>query len=430
MQNAQGGDARQPAAAARRPLVASPAYRAFWSARTLSFLGDAMANVALVLIAAQPRPGVSAAWAVSWLLLAQTIPQTLGPLLGLLADRLDRRALMIALNLAQAAVVALLAAPGLPFSATLLLVAVLFLLATVFLPASQSVLPALLAEEALGEANAWLRLGLNVGLAVGPALAGFLLLVAGAPTVLLLDAATFLLSALLLARLPHLPPRTAPASQADAGTVGLAGVWAELREGFGYLRRQPIARTVTLGLFLVTLFVAIDNVGLIFLARESLRAGTTGYSVLLAGYGAGMVLGPLLLLRLIRRVPTGRLYWVSVGGMGAATLVCGLAPTLAIAALCQVLVGTSNGVENISYDTLLQRAVEPELRGRIFGAAYSAPYVALLLTYSVGGLLLELTSPRVVFVIGGAGTFGTALLLAALLRAQAARARDAVSQAR
>ncbi|MEO7000538.1 MAG: MFS transporter [Ktedonobacterales bacterium] len=404
-------------------LFAAPAYRTFWSARSLSFLGDTMANVAFVLIAAQQRQGTDAAWAVGVLLLAQTIPQTLGPFVGVIADRLDRRRLMIGLNLAQAVVVALLALLAPPFPVTLALVAALFLLATVFLPASQGALPALVPVELLGEANAWLRLGYNVGLAVGPSLAGVLLFFAGPPTVLLLDMLSFLLSALLLVRLPRslspaaqpAPTMTAPTGTATAGAP-FADVWASLREGFSYLLRQPVARTVTLGLFLVTLFVALDNVGLIFLARQTLQAGAVGYSVLLSAYGAGMIVGPLLVLWLLRRLGAGRVYWIGIAGMGLATLACGLAPTLLVAALCEFGVGIGNGAENIGYDTLLQRATPPALLGRILGAAYSAPYVALLITYSVGGLLLQVTSPRTVFVLAGVGTCATALLLWALLR--------------
>ena len=102
-------------------------------------------------------------------------------------------------------------------------------------------------------------------------------------------------------------------------------------------------------------------------------------------------------------------------------MACGLAPTIAIAVLCQLLVGSSNGVENIAYDTLLQRSVPADLRGRVFGATYSAPYLALLITYSAGGELLRLTSPRVVFVIGGIGAFVSALLLRALLSHRSVR---------
>jgi MFS family permease len=422
MDNSQETLPRPSTAPIRQALISSPAYRTFWSARTLSFLGDAMANVALVLIAAQPRPGLSAAWAVSALLLAQTLPQTLGPFVGIIADRMDRRRLMISVTLVQALLVTLIAIPALPFAVTLVLVAALFLLAAVFLPASQSVLPAILPADLLRDANTWLRVGLNVGLAIGPAIAGFLLLVAGAPVVLLLDACSFALAALLLARLPHLPPHAACSTAAPAAVAqGLATVRQSLQEGLRYLWTHPIARAVALGLFLVTLFIALDNVGLIFLARQSLGAGNTGYSFLLSAWGVGMIVGPLLFARLGRNVQMDSVYWLSAAGMGIATLACGLAPTIATAVLCQLLVGSSNGVENISYDTLLQRSVPADLRGRVFGATYSAPYLALLITYSAGGELLRLTSPRVVFVFGGIGTFVSALLLRALLSHRSVR---------
>lgn len=430
MESRRGDAGIQSAPTTFRALVVSPAYRTFWSARTLSFLGDAMANVVFVLLAARQQPGLGAAQSVSLLLLAQTIPQTLGPFVGILADRLDRRRLMIGVNLAQAVLVALIAIPKAPFTVTLLLVAALFLLATVFLPASQSVLPVIMPSELLAEANTGLRLGLNVGLAVGPALAGALLMLAGTPVVLLVDAVSFLISALLLSRLPHLPPQAQLSTRKPSSVAeGLANIWSSLREGYRYILARPLTRAVALGLFLVTLFIALDNVGLVFLAQRSLGAGATGYSSLLAAYGVGMIVGPLLLVRLLRRVPMETLYWCSTLGMGAATLACGLAPSLGVAMICELVVGVSNGVENISYDTLLQRTVLPELRGRVFGAIYSAPYVALLITYAVGGMLLRLTSPRLLFIIAGIGTAAAALFLRGLLPRQVPAAVGEAAQA-
>jgi MFS family permease len=378
------------------------AFQFLWSARAISFFGDTIAQVALVLLAAR-QP--SAALAVSLLLLAQTLPRMLGPFAGILADRVDQRLLMIGCELGQALVVTAIALLPLPFPLVLALVVVLSLLATLFLPAGQSALPALVAADDLGQANALLRLGFNISRALGPAIAGLFLAARGVPLVLLIDALTFLASAALLTRLPALLPQ---------GGSSRPGVCASARAGLAYLSRQATARVVTLGLFLVTLFIALDNVGLIFLAQRSLRAGAPGYGLLLAGYGLGMVAGPLILIRLGRRLTTmaGLLGGIAVMGLG--TALCGLAPTLASAVALQGVVGVGNGCQNVANDTLLQQSVPRPLLGRIFGVAYSVPYAALLSTYALGGVVLQLTSPRAVFVIAGLGTLATVPLLLAL----------------
>src|SRR5215472_977113 len=77
-------------------LGRAPSYTVFWSARTVSLFGDAIANVALVLFVAQhPTRGISSSVAVGLLLLAQVVPRFLGPFAGTLADRVDQRRLMI-----------------------------------------------------------------------------------------------------------------------------------------------------------------------------------------------------------------------------------------------------------------------------------------------------------------------------------------------
>lgn len=381
-------------------------YYILWTARVVSFFGDTLAQVTLVLMAArQSRPAL----AVSLLLVAQTLPRLLGPIAGLVSDRADPRLLMVVCELVQGALVAAIALLALPFELVLALVVGMTALATFFQPAGLSALPALVAAEDLGNANALLRVGFNLSHAAGPPLAGLLVVVGGSARVLLFDALTFAISAVLLSRLPHLR-QTGHATTEPAGSA-----FASARAGWAFMWRHTTARAVTIGLFLVTLFVALDNVGLVFLAERTLRGGGAGYGLLLAGYGVGMIIGPLALLRLGRHATAKTTLLVGCAVMGLGTLLCGLAPALAIAVGCQWIVGLGNGWQNVANDTLIQQTVPRELLGRVFGVVYSAPYAALLVTYLAGGLLLNLTSPRVVFVIAGAGTLAAAPIIWALL---------------
>lgn len=380
-------------------------YYLLWSARAISFSGDTIAQVALVVLATRQ---FDAPLAVSLLLLVQTLPRLLGPLAGLLADRVEQRRLMLGCELGQAALVAAIALLTLSFSVVLALIAAMSLLATLFLPAGQSALPVLVPTEALTDANALLRLGFNISRAAGPVVAGMLLASTGVPTVLLLDALTFVVSALLLRRLPTLPPSTGDQAPRES-------VIAATRAGLSYLVRCPTAVAVTVGLFLVTLFVALDNVGLVFLAQRTFAASAAGYGLLLSGYGIGMVVAPLVLLRVAQRMAPQASLLLGIGLMGAGTALCGLAPTLALAVALQVIVGVGNGFQNVANDTLLQQSVSRPLLGRIFGVAYSVPYAALLLTYAAGGALLQLTSPRIVFVLAGLGTLAALLVVWRLL---------------
>lgn len=389
------------------------AFDYFWAARTISFSGDVLAQVALVVLAAQQG---NSPLAVSLLLLAQALPQLLGPLAGIIADRTDGRRTMIIYELGQALLVAGIALGALPFMLTLALVAAMATLATLFQPVGQSALPALMPLEAIGDGNALLRLGANISRVTGPAVAGLLLATTlGVQSVLMLDALSFLVSAALLSRLPALPPTTSSTPSSHTTLSPVETMLASLRGGLRYLAHHPVARAVTLGLFLVTLFVALDNVGLVFLAEQTLHGGASGYGLVAAGYGVGMVVAPLLLLRFSARLRAPVMLLGGIVVMGLGTLLCGLAPSLALAVVSQGVVGVGNGFQNVANDTLLQQNVSREMLGRIFGVAYSVPYVALLITYAGGGVLLSLTSPRVVFVVAGLGTIAAVPIVGLLL---------------
>lgn len=383
-------------------------YSYLWSALTISFSGDVLAQVAFVVRAAEQR---DAALAVSLLLVAQTVPQVFGSFAGIVADRIESRRMMVACELGQALLVATIALTAPPFPVMLALVAAMALLATLFLPAGQSALPALVPANALSDANALLRLGANASRVVGPALAGLLLTTsAGVPIVLLGDASSFLVSAALLSRLPALPRSR---NLVDGETA--ESMMRSLGVGLRYIMHHSISRAVAVGLFVVTLFVALDNVGLVFLTERTLHGGTAGYGASMAGYGVGMVIAPLMLLRFSSRLGSKTTLLAGIAMMGLGTALCGLAPTLAVCVLVQGVVGVGNGFQNVANDTLLQRNVASELLGRVFGTVYSVPYVAILMTYSAGGVLLTLTSARVVFVVAGLGTLAAAPLVSVLL---------------
>lgn len=345
--------------------------------------------------------------AVALLLLAQTIPRLLGPLAGALADRVNRKDLLIVCDLGQTAIFIVIAllAPG--FAVLLGLVASSALLATVFAPTSHSIVPALVRSDDLMGANTWLGFVFNLQIAVGPVLGGLLFVHLGLRGALLVDAATFLASGLFLLGLPSL----APSRQAPGERMSFL---RSTKEGLLLARRHPVARAVTVTLFLGVAFAGLDNVALVFLARDALDAGPTGYGILASGFGAGMVIASVLLLFARDRLTARSVF---LGGWlltGLGTLLTGLAPVLAIALFMQASAGIGNAAENVAGDTLLQRSVPSEVLGRVFGLATTGAYVGGGVAYAIGGFLLDLTSARAVFVIGGVGTLGI-LVLARLM---------------
>ena len=388
-------------------FVRNPVFGCFWVGRLISYFGSAVTVAALVLYVYDSEgSGV----AVGLLLLAEALPRLLGPIAGTLADRAEGRRFMIFCDLGQAILIGSIALFLPPFPVLVALVAGASVLSTLFFPAGRSAVPALVSDEDLTPANALLGSAANLSFALGPATGAFLFAFIGARGALALDALTFLVSAVLLSRLPAL----LPAGEAQVGSRVRAFL-RESRDGLLYVVSHRLVRVAILGLFLGVTFLALDGVALVFLARESLDTGDTGYGLLASAHGIGMILGPLLLLRRTARVAPLSIILLGLALEGVATLSTGLAPFLALAIFFRSVGGVGNGIENVAADTLFQKVVPRSMLGRVFGVYYGGVFLAEGLAYAAGGPLLELTSPRVVFVIAGGGTLATMLLVWRLL---------------
>jgi MFS family permease len=391
---------------AARPnlLRTSLPFRRLWLARTISNLGDGIAFVALVLLVhQQQQTGV----AVGTLLLVQAVPRFLGPLAGALADRLEQRALMIGCDLGSAAIFGVIALLSPSFPVLLVLAGASSCLDTLFAPAGRSAMPAVVGREDLLQANAWLGTSFNLQLALGPMLGGALVLALGTSGALTANMLSFLLSAAILTALP--PLRSAE----DADTRGflVAGT-----EGLRYAWNNRVVRALVLALFLGVAFAAMDNVALVFLVRETLDGSAFAFGLMAAAYGVGMIVASGgISLRLIR-ISTGAIFLFGWFFNGLGTLLTGLAPLLLLAGVGQLLAGFGNGAENVAAETLIQRIVPRAMLGRTFGLVSTAAFGGSTLAYAFSGFLLDLTSPRTVFLIGGCGVLTVTLALLIFVR--------------
>lgn len=383
-------------------LRANPAFRLLWTARTASYVGDSLGLVALLLYL---EVSTGQALAVALLLIVvDFVPGLLGPLTGVVGDRFDLRRVLVTCEVAQGLLTLAVAVLLPPLPVLLVLVGLRGVAAQVFQPASRSAVPALVPDEHLETANSALGAG-TFGLeAVGPLLAAALLPVLDVRGLLLLDAATFAGSAVLLALLPAMP-RTPTAT----------GVGAGVREGLGYVWRTPAVRVIGLGFVAVVAFSGVDDVALVFLARDDLGAGDPGTALLYAGIGIGLALGYPLLARYGARIGSAVLIVAGFGISSTGNLLTGFAWSVGAALALQTVRGLGVAALDVGVNTHVQRVVPSDLLGRVFGTVYGAVGVAAGLSYMLGGALLALTDARTTFVVAGTGgllaTVATALAL-------------------
>ncbi|HUF59496.1 MAG TPA: MFS transporter [Actinomycetota bacterium] len=374
------------------PIRDAPAFRRLLAARTVSHVGDGIALIALVLLVQDNRgTGTS----VGALLLATSIPRFLGPLAGVVVDRVEQGSLMVVCDLGQAAIFGTIAWLNPSFPLLLGLVALAAAFDTLFAPAGRSALPALVRPEQLMRANAWIGMSLNIRVAAGPVLGGLLVEWLDFRGALAANALSFVLSAALLL---GLPPLRAPAAATEA-----RGFLAVGMDGLRFAWRNRVVRTLIVALFVGVAFAGLDDVALVFLVRGTLSGSPLAYGLVTGAYGIGMLLGSLGLTWKGTAAVAGTVFllgWVA-GGIGA--VLTGIAPLIALVAVGQAIAGVGNAVEVVAMDTLVQQAVPREMLGRIFGLVGTAAPAGHTLAFAAGGFLVDLFGPRNVFLIAGLG---------------------------
>ncbi|WP_329039246.1 MFS transporter [Streptomyces sp. NBC_01725] len=387
-----------------------PAWRGgfgrLWGAAVISRFGDSLRTAALPLLAASLTDdplliaSVTACGYVPWLLF--------GLLGGAVADRVDQRRAMWAVDLLRGALMAGFAlAVALDHGTIALLLVLAFLLTTfqtLFDNAATALLPAVVPRDTLAGANARLMTGQQVasGFLAAPLVPALLILGASAPFAA--NAATYVVGALLIASLrTHAPARAPKAAGSTLRT--------EMAEGMRALWRDSALR----GLSVAT---ALSNIGmgaliatLVLHITGWLDAGNSGYAAVITAFGVASVAGGLVAPRLSARI--GRIRSVLVAGIvqTCALTVLGTVRELTAAIAAMAVFAVMGMVWNVNQATLVQERSPAEMLGRISSAFRTlaiagAPFGALL-----GGLVAGawgLNAPAL--LAAGAFTLGVASL--------------------
>jgi MFS family permease len=395
-----GGDAAEPLGGRFAKL---------WAASTTSALGSGLATIAAPLyVASHTRSAliVSAAFGVAWLpWLLFALPG------GVLVDRVDRRRLMIVIDSIRVVAVAVLAAAiATGHAGIVVLYAVLFAVNTgevIFRSASQAMIPAVVPRARLEKANGWLFGGtlLMQQMVAGP-LGGFLF-AAAASVPFFVNAGTYAASAILIGlvtgvyRASGPGPGPAPEPGADRGAI--TSVWAEAAEGFRWLMRQRVLRTmaVLIGLLNVTLTAALAV--LVLLAKERLGLGSVGYGLLFTCIAAGGILGSLTGDKIISWVTAT---WTIRAGLlieAAVHLTLATSRNVYLIGFVLFAFGVHGSLWGIVGNSLRQRLTPPEMLGRVASSTLFVAAGGNCVGALLGGIIADrfgLTAPYwVAFVV-------------------------------
>jgi MFS family permease len=383
-------------------LLRNARFLRLWIGQGASFVGDAVSMVALVVLVVQVT---GSATAVGGALVARLLPTIASPLAGVLADRVDRRFVLVGSDLSRAVLVL-----GLVFARDLATIYVLVFLMglarTVFNPTIRAAFPSVVGGGDLTRANALISGTFSVSVAAGPARGGLLVAIVGVDAAFVLDAVTYLVSAAMLS----LTPLARPQRNEDG-----AGFGEDLKAGFTYLAGARVPLAIVLGAFLTVLTINITIPAEFFLATETFDAGNAGYGILVGLYGGGMVLGSALMAALGDRVRLLPFYFIGVFASALALVGVGLSPAFVFALGALVVAGVANGTENVTTDTILQKRVPDAFLGRVFSVRFLGFSIGEVFAYAIGGAIVDASGARVTYLLAGAATTVAGLVVLLVL---------------
>ena len=383
-----------------------PDFVRLWSSQTLSLVGSEVTLFALPLSAIALGAGPKE---MGWLAAARFLPTLLlGLLVGTWVDRLPRRPLLIATDLAQGVVVA-----GVPLAALTghLRLEVIYLaaflvntLAVLAEVAHTSYLPTLIDRKRLMDGNSSIAVGQQVARVAGPSLAGALVQAATAPLALLADAVSFVVSAVLLGTIrTREPVRARPVGRPSPRELA-----REIGDGLRFLVGHPVLRTLTgvWGLYYCAFFLFWGQYPLYAtrdLGLTPAAFGLVGSLSAIAGVAGALATRPVTERFGLGRTMAGA---VLFGGLGTLLLPVAGGPVFAAAAvlvLSEALIRSTDQLFYINYLSTSQALTPDGLRGRVQASvrvftAGTAPIGAL-----VGGVLGEAFGLRATALVAGLG---------------------------
>ncbi|MBA2784569.1 MAG: MFS transporter [Rubrobacteraceae bacterium] len=393
-------------------LLRNARFLRLWIGQGTSFVGDAVSMVALVVLVVQITGSASA---VGGALVARLLPTIASPLAGVLADRVDRRVVLVASDLARAVLVL-----GLVFARDLATIYVLIFFMgfarTVFNPTVRAAFPSVVGGGDLTRANALISGTFSLSETAGPALGGLLVATVGVDAAFVLDAVTYLVSAALLSLTPLARPQS---NNEDAG------FGEDLKAGFTYLAGARVPLAIVAGAFLTVLTINITIPAEVFLATETFKVGNAGYGLLVGLWGGGMVLGSALVAVLGGRVSLIPLYLSSIFVSALALYATGISPTFVFALVALTIAGLANGIDDVTANTILQEQVPDAFLGRVFAVRFLGYGAGEALAFAVGGLVVDAVGQRSTYIYaGGATAVAGSLILLFVLTAPLGQHRD------
>ena len=385
-------------------VIVSPTYFPLWAGQLVSNFGDTLHYIALVVLVFQLT---GQGLAVAGLVAAEVIPVlVLGPVAGVVIDRFSRKAVLIGVDLFRAVLVLTLLWPQGAWHGYVVAAGISAGNAF-FNPTVQAVIPVLTTEEQRLAANS---VGWSTGRLVqilASAVAGGVIAFIGTGPAFAVNAASFVVSALLISTL-HIP---AHAGQLGAATKrGLSSYFSDAGAGLTFARGDRFVSLLLLVQALASLATGATGAMLVVLAERHLKLAPAGFAWLIGAIGVGALLGPLIPNALARDYRDSRWLFVPYIIRGAGDVLIAIFTPLPIALFLLFVYGLNTSTGMVVFNSTVQGGVPDAVRGRVFTLLDVTWSAMRLLSLGIGGVLVDAIGIEPLFWAGGALLTLTGLL--------------------
>lgn len=380
----------------------NPAFRHLFAAQVVALVGTGLATVALGLLAWELAGEDAGAVLGTALAIKMVAYVTLAPVVAAVAERLPRRAFLVALDLIRAGVIAFLPFVDQVWQVYVLIFA-LQAASAGFTPAFQAVIPDVLKDEDdYTNALSLLRLAEDLEQVASPILAAALLTVVGFPVLFAGTVAGFIGSALLVvtARLPR-------RAQAEGGQF-----WADVTKGVRIYIRTPRLRGLMVMEAAVAAAGAMVYVNTVVLVKDRLGMGEEAVALAFAAFGAGSMVAAFVLPRLLARVAERPVMIGGAGLMVAGVAGVPVADSFAVLVALWAMIGFGFSLTQTPIGRIINRSAREVDRGAVFAAQFALSHACWLVTYPLAGWIgAEAGLSAAAMTLAAVGAVGLAAVL-------------------
>ena len=373
-------------------VLGNSSFRNLWLAGLLSMTGSQISRVGLILYLSSTGNSVLA---LALLLILELLPGALvAPVAGVVIDAYSKRVVMIVSDLLR--MIFMLLIWWWPTTEMIYLMAALHSIATVFyLPAKSALIPAVVEESDLPSANGHDQSASSLTMVAGPIVGAELLILVGLKATLIVDALSFLASALLVARVKSRPVTR------EHVELSLASTLQNVKAGWNYITTHRLVLRLN-----VMVFVSLICAGMWTpLAPSFVKDQLSGSSRLIGWqigiFGLGAILGGLLAPFLLRRFGKGIMVFLGLLTEGVSLSVYAVVSHIATSMLIMFVLGIVVSIVVVSFYSILQTVVEEPFLGRVFSIVKQSENLAVVLAMGIAVLLNGFLASHVIFLVAG-----------------------------